>query len=591
MSRKLKKSTRITTLIILFPLLTLLLYGGLSHLFFFYAKQADAKHELARYEKMLMDAEKNNLIEKVENLTRFIRYYNYKSGDKIKKEVKSIIYAAANIANNIYHEYQHIMSEEALKRLIIRALKRVDFEGDIGYLFLQDMQGNAHIHPDKNIVGTNTLNIRDVNGKYIIKEFMAVLEEKGEGFVDYYWYIPNTDKKSMHYKISFVKKLDMYDWYIGAGEYLKYMTQFVSEEMLTYIKENANFKYGHFFVSNSNNEIIFHPDPNNLEEMSRFRMEGVYEDDKRIAFTAYVAEYDWYITAVKELKGIQKNITQQKNKNEKKIAEDIRTNLYLMVSTWLLSLLLSLYLSSVVNRMLKRYEEQLSESNDKLIFQSRQALIGELFSMIAHQWRQPINKIASILALLRFNTDSDKPDYKALDKRFQEIEESVEFMSDTIDDFRTFYQPKESSEEVNLKVLIDKSIDFLSGSIRKKDITVVKELEDITCNMYSNEFLQVMINLIKNATDAVAQRGVIIVKLYRSEHDGVIVSVEDNGKGIDPKSLSQIFDPYYSTKIDSMGLGLYMSRMIIEKHLGGRIEVESLAKGVKFTLFFTCNHR
>ncbi len=585
MSKKSTNSIRITTLIILFPLLTLLLYGGLSHLFFFYAKQADAKNELSRYEKMLMDAEKNSLIEKVENLTRFIRYYNYKSGDKIKKEVKSIIRASANIANNIYHRYKENMSEKELKQLIINALKRVDFEGDIGYLFLLDTEGNTYIHPDQNIVGTNIQNIRDVNGKYIIKEFISVLEEKGEGFVDYYWYIPNTDKKSMHYKITFVKMLDMYDWYIGAGEYLKYMTRFVSDEMLTYIRENAYFKYGHFFVSNSNNEIIFHPEPDNIEELSRFRMEGVYEDDKRIAFTAYVAEYDWYITAVKELKGVQRNIHQQKSKNEKKIEKDIRTNLYLMVSTWLLSLLLSLYLSSVVNRMLKRYEERLNESNDKLIFQSRQALIGELFSMIAHQWRQPINKIASILALLRFNTPNDKPDYKALDKKFQEIEESVEFMSDTIDDFRTFYQPKESSEVVNLKTLIHKSIDFLSGSIRKKDITISEELEDIACKMYSNEFLQVMINLIKNATDAVDQRGEIKIKLYHKE-DKVIVSVEDNGKGIDPQLLSKIFDPYYSTKVDSMGLGLYMSRMIIEKHLGGKIEVESLEKGVRFTLSF-----
>ena len=586
-----RKSTRITTLIILFPLITLLLYGGLSHLFFFYAKQSDARNELNRYEQMLMDTEKNSLIEKVQNLTKFIRYYNYKSADKIKKEVKSIIDAAANIANNIYREYHGVMEEKALQRLIIKALDHVGFEGDVGYLFMMDMQGNVLIHPDRSAVGTNILNIRDVNGKYIIKEFIGVLEEHGEGFVDYYWYIPNQTQKKMHYKISFVKKLEMYDWYIGAGEYLKYITRAVSQEMLSYIKENAYFNYGHLFVSNSNNEIIFHPDPDkgNVEELSRLRMEGVYEDERQIAFTAYVAEYDWYITAVKEMKGVRENIARQQQKNEKKIEQDIHTNLYLMISTWLLSLLLSLYLSSVVNRMLKRYEEQLQESNNKLIFQSRQALIGELFSMIAHQWRQPINKIASILALLRFNSTVEKPDYQALDKRYQEIEESVEFMSDTIDDFRTFYQPKEHSEVVDLKTLIHKSIDFLSGSIRKKDITIETHLEDIHCMMYSNEFLQVMINLIKNASDAVSHRGRIVVRLYRKEEE-VIVSVEDDGEGIDPVTLSKIFDPYYSTKQESMGLGLYMSRLIVEKHLGGRIEVKSLNRGVRFVLRFTCNH-
>jgi len=585
-------SLRITTLIILFPLLTLLLYGGLSHLFFIYAKQSDVKHELARYEKMLMDAQKSGLIEKVENLTKFIRYYNYKSADKIKKEVKSIINATAKIANNIYHNYHNTMSQEALKQLIVDALDRVDFEGKIGYLFLLDMEGNVLIHPDRQLRGSNIQTIRDANGKYIVKEFMRVLEESGEGFVDYYWYLPDRDRSRMYYKISFVKKLDMYAWYIGAGEYLKFITEAVSREMLEYIKENAYFGDGHLFVSNSSNEIVFHPEPNkhNLEELERVRMEGIYEDEKRIAYTAYVAEYDWYITAVKKMQTVRESISRQKEQNRKKILKDIHTNLYLMISTWILSLLLSLYLSSVVNRMLKRYEEQLSESNNKLIFQSRQALIGELFSMIAHQWRQPINKIASIIALMRFNTLGEKPDYEVLDKRFQEIEESVEFMSDTIDDFRTFYQPKEHSEVVNLKVLIRKAIDFLGGSLRKKDITVITHLEDIECRMFSNEFLQVMINLIKNASDAVEQRGRIVITLAQRDRE-VWISVEDDGPGIDPQVQSKIFDPYYSTKQDSMGLGLYMSRLIVEKHLGGTIEVESPGQGVRFVLRFTCTHK
>jgi len=583
------RTTRITTLIILFPLITLLLYGALSHLFFFYTKNKDTTHELVRYEKVLMDAQKSNLTEKVENLTRFIRYYNYKSGDKIKKEVKSIIYVAARIANNIYQRHQKEMDEASLKKLIINALKEVTFESHVGYIFMQDMKGDVYIHPDPNIVGTNTLNLRDVNGKYLIKEFMGVLEESGEGFVDYYWYIPGKDKKEMHYKITFVKMLDMYGWYIGAGEYLKYMTKQVSQEMLEYIRDNAYFKGGYLFVSDSQNRILYHPDANQTEDLDHLRMEGVYADDEKIAFTAYVAEYDWYITAVQNLKEVRKNIAKKREQSAKQITKDIRTNLYLIVAMWILSLLFSLYLSSIVNKKLKQYEEKLNDTNNRLIFQSRQALIGELFSMIAHQWRQPINKIASILALLRFNTANDKPDYQVLDQKFQEIEESVEFMSDTIDDFRTFYQPKEGSEVVDLRLLIQKSIDFLSGNIRKKDIEVVSNLEDISCEMYGNEFLQVMINLIKNATDAVGQRGTIEITLFRHKQS-VVVTVEDDGAGISPDLMAKIFDPYFSTKIDSMGLGLYMSRMIIERHLGGTIEVSPLKKGTRFQLMLTCSH-
>ena len=584
------RSTRITTLIILFPLITLLLYGALSHLFFFYTKNKDTAHELARYEKVLMDAQKSNLIEKVENLTRFIRYYNYRSGDKIKKEVKSIIYVAASIANNLYHRYHKEMDEASLKKLITSALRGVAFEHNVGYIFMQDKKGNVAIHPDPNIVGTNTLNLRDVNGKYLVKEFLGVLEAHGEGFVDYYWHIPGKDAKEMYYKITFVKMLDMYGWYIGAGEYLKYMTRQVSREMLAYIRDNAYFKGGYLFVSDSKNKILFHPENRKIEDLEHLRMEGIYTDDEKIAFTAYVAEYDWYITAVQDLKEIRKTITEKKEQSATLVAKDIRTNLYLIVAMWIISLLFSLALSSIVNKKLKQYEQKLSDTNDRLIFQSRQALIGELFSMIAHQWRQPINKIASILALLRFNTPNEKPDYQVLDQKFQEIEESVEFMSDTIDDFRTFYQPKEGSEVVDLKLLIQKSIDFLSGNIRKKDIKVTTDLEEVSCQMYGNEFLQVMINLIKNACDAVEHRGSISVTLSRDAQQAVVV-VEDDGAGIPPEYRDKIFDPYFSTKIDSMGLGLYMSKMIIERHLDGVVEMSSLTQGTQFTLRLTCNHR
>jgi len=233
--------------------------------------------------------------------------------------------------------------------------------------------------------------------------------------------------------------------------------------------------------------------------------------------------------------------------------------------------------------MLKNYEKKLTATNEKLVFQSRQALIGELFSMIAHQWRQPINKIASILALLRFGIEEKKINFVEIDARCQEIEESVEFMSETIDDFRTFYQPKEDSEKVNLKKLIEKSIHFLEGPIRKKDIIIVKELQEIEFDLYANEFLQVMINLIKNAVDSLEKRGEIHIKLFKKDKS-IFIFVEDNGIGIDIISLKKVFDPYFTTKENSMGLGLYMTKIIVEKHMKGKIVAKRLSKGTKFII-------
>ncbi len=580
-----KKAKQITTLIIIFPLTTLLIYGGLSHLFFSYFKKIDNQKELNRYEKIILDTQKRSLVEKVENLTQFIRYYNYKSSDKIKEETKRVVNSVAKILNSLYYTYKDKLPKDKLKNLIVSTLKDINKNSGKRYIFMLDTNGNVLVHTNKNLIGSNVINLRDIGGKYFIKEFLAVIENSKEGYVDYYWKKPDSKDNKMYYKISFIKLLDMYNWFIGSGEYLKDMQKKVSKEILAYIKDNSYFRGGYIFVTNSKNQIIYAPEDKDIKNFEDLRIDGVYEDSKKIAYTSYIAEYDWYITAVQSMSVIKEKIAQQTKIKESQIKKDTTKNIYLLIGTWILSLILSLYLSLIVNKMLKKYELMLEESNEKLIFQSRQALIGELFSMIAHQWRQPINKIASIVAPLRFETKD-----KHLDRELKKIEDSIQFMSNTIDDFRTFYKPKGEPEVVNLKLLIEKSIDFLTQAIRKKDITIKKELEDITLKLYGNEFLQVMINLINNAIDAIDKEGEICIKLYKKDNRVVII-VEDNGKGIDIEDSSKIFDPYYTTKEDSMGLGLYMSRLIVQKHLNGAIEVVPLKKGVRFIIVFNDNHK
>ena len=583
-------SFKLTTLLVVLPLISLFLYGLLTHIFFFYSQNQESKRELYKYEKTLMEAEKNQLKEKVENLAQFIHYYDSKSSDKIKKDAKNIVDLMVNVANNIYINNQGMIEDSVLKKMVINALSNIKFEGDLGYLFLLDIKGNAYIHVDPKIMGHNIMDIQDSNGKYIVREFTKVIQTKGEGFVDYYWYIVTEDRKIMYYKISYIKKLDCFDWYVGAGEYLKYMKRYVRDDLLLYIKDNHQFHKGYFFVSNSHNDIIYLPKEMNKikANINQYRREGFYEDSKQIAYTEYIAEYDWYITAVKELDGIRLGIQKKKEESQMKREENIQTNLYLMLFTWIISLLLSLYLSFIMHRMLKKYEKQLQSTNEKLVFQSRQALLGELLPMIAHQWRQPINKIASILALLRFG-DTKKFTPKQLDNHYQDMENNVEFMSETIDDFRTFYQPKEYTTQENLKLLILRSIEFLEGAIRKKDIQLSLNLENITHTLYANEFLQVMINLIKNAVDVLEIRGKIEISLYQNEYE-VIVEVKDNGKGISNEKINKIFEPYFTTKKDSMGLGLYMSKIIIEKHMNGKLEAENLTVGgVCFRITFYLN--
>jgi signal transduction histidine kinase len=579
-----RSSQRITTMVLFFPVVVLLLYGVLMYLYFTYAQVRNIRWELSQYQDRLMDTEASNLKEKVHSLAQYVRYYDSQSGTRIKKDVQTIVKAAVNVADGIYDAYVNTKDRDELKEMIIHALEKIHFEGRLGYLFMLDMKGNVLMHIDHSRIGKNDMNLRDSNGKEIVKEFTRIASQKGEGFVKYYWYLPNSKDGAMLPKISFIKKIKGLDWYIGAGEYVYYMRRFIRNDMLGYIKNNGESEDWYFFVTDSHGETIYHPRGDATKEATKYLIEGVYQDDKNLAYSEYIAQYDWYVTAVKNLDKVNISIKNKKNYLMEKRTQNIHVTLWIMLAMLLVSLLLSLYLSSIINRRLRNYDEQLKESNEHLLFQSRQALIGELLPMIAHQWRQPINRIASIVALMRFGFPEGKCDIVKVDEECAKIEENIEFMSETIDDFRTFYKPKTDIEMVELSEIVNKAIEFVDGAVKHKDIHLTVNLEKIHYRLYANEYLQVLINIIKNAVDASSQHRDVDVSLFHQD-DIVYAVIKDNGDGMSKDELEKIFEPYYSTKENSMGLGLYMSKMIIEKHMQGNINVESApGEGTRFEI-------
>jgi signal transduction histidine kinase len=574
---------RLIALIVLLPLTVLLVYGFMSYLFLSYIQQNDINKEVKNYEQSFIDIEKKRLKEKVNALTQYINYYDEKSSDNIKKDIRDMVNISADIANNIYKRYRGNLRWQDIQEIILAALKDVKYADNYGYLFIMNKKGYAHQHFDKKLEHRNILHIKDEFDKEFVKEFNEVIAQEGSGYVGYNWYKPNDNSGLMYYKITYIKKLDCYNWYIGAGAYVDDIQEYAKRDILMYLRSNALFKNGYFFIVDAKGNPIFYPKEKEKLPLKQFTKDGFFVDKKNIYQINHIKSYNWYIVAARSLKHIGKSIEQKKELHNKKRDDDMRDNLLYLALAWFVSILLSLYLSTIIYRQVRSYEKQINQSNDKMMFQSKQALIGELFSMIAHQWRQPINKIASIVALIRFELEGEEISKKEIDDRCEEIEDSIEFMSETIDDFRTFYKPTTSTKLVNLKVLITRSIFFLKNSIQKYDIKIIKELEDVEMELYRNEFLQVMLNLIKNAIDAIGKQGVIIIKLYR-QGDRVIISVENSGKSIEREVMQKIFEPYFTTKEESMGLGLYMTKIIVEKHMKGEIMVEALKDGTKFTI-------
>jgi signal transduction histidine kinase len=580
---------RLMVLIVIFPLTVLLIYGAMSYLFLSYIqknmKKNEIKTEVKSYEKSFVDIEKERLQEKVNTLTQYIDHYSQKDNHNEQDDIKKFVEISAQNANNLYYRFNKYWKKKNVKKMILATLKDIKYGDDDGYIFIIDSKGNALQHFDKTLEGKNILDLQDDTGKEFIKEFKQVADTTGEGFVGYNWY-PANDRTYMTYKTAYIKKLDAYGWFIGAGTYggSSYNT---SDEILNFIRKNALFKDGYFFVIDRNANLLFSPTGKprlSREELKEFKTTGLHVNKNTIYQVNKIQRYGWYLIGTRNIKNVGNKIKKKTEVISNNIREDdMKKNLLQLGIAWFISILLSLYLSMIIYKEIRSYEKEINKSNDKMMFQSKQALIGELFSMIAHQWRQPINKIASIVALVRFELENDQISKEDIDKSCEEIEDSVEFMSETIDDFRTFYKPTTSTKMVNLKTLITRSIFFLKNSIQKNDIKIIKKLEDIEMELYRNEFLQVMLNLIKNAIDAIGTQGVVIIKLYR-ENEKVVISVENSGKSIEKDVMKKIFEPYFTTKDESMGLGLYMTKIIVEKHMKGEILVEALRDGTRFTI-------
>jgi len=249
-------------------------------------------------------------------------------------------------------------------------------------------------------------------------------------------------------------------------------------------------------------------------------------------------------------------------------------------------------LINLKNKLEKEVEIRLAELRDKdllMIRQSRQAAMGEMIGNIAHQWRQPLNSIAVIVQDFLDAWDFGEISREYLSERVTLCMSVINHMSQTIDDFRDFFSPDNLPMSFELDNQIMKTINILKDMYGKQGIEIIPELKKCTITSYAREFSQVLINVLSNSKDAIQEnkaKNANINVIMETMGDKVIILVKDNAGGINPDILEKIFDPYFTTKQDTKGtgLGLYMSKTIIEKHMKGEIKAENQENGAIFTI-------
>jgi two-component system, NtrC family, C4-dicarboxylate transport sensor histidine kinase DctB len=242
--------------------------------------------------------------------------------------------------------------------------------------------------------------------------------------------------------------------------------------------------------------------------------------------------------------------------------------------------------------LVRRIEEEVEKNREKeliLFQQSKMASMGEMIGNIAHQWRQPLSAISSIASAHIVQNEVGMLSVEGSRESLTDIMRHTEFLSNTIDDFRNFFRNDKEYTIFLVEESVATCLHILAGIIATNSITIVKDIEHIQLFSLKNEFVQVILNLVKNAIDALMDvfdddEKFIFIKAYVENEEAHIV-ITDTAGGIPKSIMNRIFEPYFTTKHQSQGtgIGLFMSSEIIGKHMKGTIGVENVDTEVEGT--------
>ena len=456
----------------------------------------------------------------------------------LKKEVNSVISYLS------YHQKKEIkkVSKDPVKREreleqikmdLIKYIETIRYEHN-GYIWIHDTSYYLVAHPFRqDSIGQYDINLRDATGTLITKKFIdETLKQPQGNFIEYNWAKPK--EKFFSKKLGYFKLYKDFSWVIGAGLYIDDIQETIAHDKA--LLEDRINKYIRLVVLICFAVILV------------------------IGFLSFIVSNK-----------ITKVFALYKDKVKKK--ENLLERLNLSLET--------------------KVQEAISDVKKKdraMLHQSRLARMGVMLSMIAHQWRQPLSKIASILMELetatKFKESSDEKVFSSI----RQSNKQLFYMSNTIDDFRNFFKPDKEKIDFYIEVACLEAISLTHASITNIGIKLIKDINyNIKINGYEREFAQVILNLLSNAKDVLNERNIKEPKIFisiKKMKDEVLICVEDNARGVNEEHLELVFEPYFTTKgsLKGTGLGLYMSKMIIEKNMDGSLSLENTARGALFTI-------
>ncbi len=536
--------------------------------------------------------------------------------ENIENELKLKVDIAYKSIRNIYDKYNSKKSKKEIKAMIKEVLSQISFNNEKDYIFINDFESNTILSAKPKYFDATYI---DADYRSIFLEEIQMVRKHKEGFL-YSKYSKNEPKD-----VIYVRDLGIYGWFIGSTISIKEKKRELKASLLDMLKSvpmDENEFMGIYdgeealLLSANVQKFIAKDDlktiGNNLTKQSSWykdKLDGYYY------FSKYYEPLDWYLVYGFDIYKMSEKELQKKNKLEQMLDAELEFIVEVSASIIIFVVILSLMLSRKINMIFKEYQEEVQKRRDELeklnnsletrvneqlkahrqkdkmlIQQSKMAEMGDMLSMIAHQWRQPLNQMSYVLMNIESAYEHDELNKKYLDEKMKEGIDLLEFMSKTIDDFRNYFRPDNEKEFVLVSDIINTSVELIKNSLELNNIEVeiYSNGRNLT-HIYKNEFMQVILNLIKNAKDVLVDQKIENPKIIISStsyKDKLVVEVCDNGGGVDEKIIDKIFEPYFSTKDkkSGTGLGLYMSQMIIQEHLDGEISVTNNEEGACFKI-------
>ena len=614
------KTKLIPKLIIIIPLALVLAVGFFMGTFY-----------IDKVESYFEQARKNSINEYISNkkkeseiwvnqLSVLLKYKSDSIEGSTNKALKRRVELAYESARYIYEKYKKTHSAKDIKNRIKDALSKMYFNEKKNYIFITTFDGQSILSGSKSIEGTNIMDFSDSTGRAIVLEEITKVRKHKQGFL-----------KSKHYvgggvKTTYVKDLGFYGWYVGTSIYEMQQLEWIKKNSLEIIK-TIPIHQGDFmaiyddrksiYLSLKMRDVLGNDSLQSIQKSLSKKPEWHKENlDGHFYYSRYIEAYNWHLVYGFNIDKMSESELEKQQELHVLLNKEIDFVTNISAIIVVLVILMSILFSRSINKMFMSYQfevqsrqnqlellnasleqkvarelHNLRQKDKMLIQQSKMADMGDMLSMIAHQWRQPLNQLSYIFMNIDSAYEYKELNKKYLDEKIADGNHLLEFMSETIDDFRDYFKPDQKKELTNIGDVVRRGLELMKKPLQNAQIeiihtnTCVKDTE-----IFVNEFVQVVLNLVKNAKDALFQNEVQNPKIEiitRCDDKGIIVEVIDNGGGIPEEIMEHIFEPYFTTKDTQQGtgLGLYMSKMIVEEHLNGKISVENTAQGACFKIY------